>query len=184
MNTIPSNFKQIYSREQIEEIVRGMGASITEWTQKVWQDSHTDVLSIPVLGGGLFFFADLVRQIKSSVELAPVKAWAYEPGEHAVQRSEVKFNMDDVPVQGRCVLLVDDICDSGRTLKVLTEEFLKRGAREVRSAVFIKRELEDKTFSPTWVGTNFRGPEWFVGYGMDDCQRWRNLPDIHIIRQS
>ena len=90
---------------------------------------------------------------------------------------------EKVAVEGRSVLLVDDVCDSGRTSAELTQRFIKLGAREVRSAVLIKRILPHETFNPDWIGFEYNGPEWFVGYGMDDCDRWRNLGSIYIIQK-
>lgn len=181
---IPANFKLLYSEQQIAESVARMGADISVWADEVWRRSHTDIITIPVLRGGIFFFADLVRKINHSVEIAPVRTWAYTNTENGVQRPEVKVSLDDVPAQGRSVLLIDDICDSGRTLAVLKQALLDAGALEVRSAVLIKRVLDQKTFEPDWVGFSYTGHEWFVGYGMEDCERWRNLPSSYIIQQS
>lgn len=181
---IPANFKLQYSAEQTAAAVERMGGEITAWAEEVWKSSHTDIIAIPVLRGGLFFFADLVRKIEQSVEIAPVRTWSYTSTENAVQRAEVGVNIDEVPSRGRSILLVDDICDSGRTLRVLKKALLEAGAFEVRSAVLIKRMLDEATFDPDWVGFEYRGPEWFVGYGMEDCGRYRNLPGTYIIKQS
>lgn len=183
MKNIPDNFRLIYSQEQIEAAVARLGSEITTWATEVWEDSHTDILTIPILRGGIFFFADLVREIGTSVEIEAARSWAYEAGVNAVQRKEVKLNLDTVPAKGRAILLVDDICDSGNTLAALTKAFNDAGAREVRSAVLIQRKLADAAAEPTWAGFIYEGSEWFVGYGMEDRDRWRNLPSIHIIQQ-
>ncbi|MBN8549808.1 MAG: hypothetical protein J0M12_10885 [Deltaproteobacteria bacterium] len=181
---IPANFKLQYKREDIDAAVKRMGEGITQWAKKVWDESHTDLVAIPVLRGGIFFFADVVRQIDASVEIAPIRTWVYESSENNVQREETRVSLEGVHVRGRTVLLVDDICDSGKTLKMLTKMFLEHGALEVRSAVLVKRILKEETFNPEWIGFSYHGPEWMVGYGMDDCNRWRNLPSIYIIQQS
>jgi len=111
-----------------------------------------------------------------------VSAWSYETGEN-VQRDSVSVNAGKVAVEGRSILIVDDVCDSGRTLAELTEYFTKLGAASVRSAVLIKRMMPHPTFDPNWIGFQYEGPEWFVGYGMDDCDRWRNLGSIYIIQK-
>jgi hypoxanthine phosphoribosyltransferase len=168
----------------IAEAVSRMGAEMTAWANDIWKSSHTDVIAIPVLRGGIFFFADIVRQIRHSVEIAPVQTWSYTSVENAVPRDEVGVNIAGVAPRGRSILLVDDICDSGRTLKVLKETLLAAGAHEVRSAVLIKRVLDQETFDPEWVGFAYSGSEWFVGYGMEDCGRYRNLPDAYVIKQQ
>ncbi len=183
MNT-PKNFQICYSHEDIQRRVRELGVEISTWADKIWQDSHTDVVAVPILRGGLFFFADLVRAVSNSIEIAPVKAWAYASGENNKQLDKVAVDVSVIPAKGRRVLLVDDICDTGRTLEELHRQLLAAGALEVKSAVLIKREQPQKTFDPSWAAFSYKGPEWFVGYGMDDSERWRNLSSVYIIKQA
>lgn len=179
---IPANFKIQYDEAAIAGAIGRLGREIDGWAREVRAGSSTDLLTIPVLRGGIFFFADLVRHIRHSVEIAPVSAWSYETGEN-VQRDSVSVDAGKVAVEGRSILIVDDVCDSGRTLAELTEYFRKLGAASVRSAVLIKRVMPHQTFDPNWIGFQYEGPEWFVGYGMDDCDRWRNLGSIYIIQK-
>ena len=148
----------------------------------MWNRSHTDIIAVPVLRGAIFFFADLVRRIEHSVEIFPARTWAYV--ENGIERSKIKVNVEGIPAEGRSILLVDDICDSGRTLQELTRVFKEMGAKEVRSATLIRRQMPQETFQPEYVGFDFKGNEWFVGYGMEDSERWRNLPGAYVIKQS
>jgi hypoxanthine phosphoribosyltransferase len=141
-------------------------------------------LAIPVLRGGIFFFADLVRAINASVEIAPVRTEAYEAELNGQPRNEVQIYAEKLAVKGRVVLVVDDVCDSGRTLEELEKALMARGAREVRTVVLVRRLLDHPTFVPCWTGFQYEGPEWFVGYGMDDVERWRNLPGVYIIKRE
>ena len=181
---VPAQYKVLYSPADIAREVKRMGQEISTWCAKVWEESHTDVIAIPVLRGGVFLLTDLVREIDRSVEIVPARTWAYEVGQNAVERSEVTVDLGGVPAQGRHVLLVDDICDSGKTLKTLSAALIKMGALEVKSAVLIRRKIEHEIVVPDYVAFNYTGPEWFVGYGMEDAERWRNLPSVCIIRQG
>jgi hypoxanthine phosphoribosyltransferase len=181
---IPAHFSLKFSEKEIAQRIKVLGDEIGSWCKGVWQDSHTDVLAIPVLRGGIFFFADLVRAINTSVEIAPVRTESYEVGVNNVQRSEVAVYAEKLAVKGRVVLVVDDVCDSGRTLEELEKALLARGAREVRTVVLVRRLLDRPTFVPCWTGFPYEGPEWFVGYGMDDSERWRNLPAVYIIKRD
>ncbi|RIL12387.1 MAG: hypothetical protein DCC75_00580 [Proteobacteria bacterium] len=181
---IPSNFQLVYQPQAIAGAVERMGRDIGVWADQVWRESHTDLLAIPILRGAIFFFADLVRAIPHSVEIAPARTWAYEDTENNKQRPQVQVNLEQVPAKGRSVLLVDDICDSGRTLHVLKQALLQAGARVVKSAVLVKRELPGENMDPDWIGFTYKGPEWLVGYGMDDCDRFRNLPGVYTILQA
>ncbi len=181
---IPANFSLVFSPEVIAGRIKALGQEVSSWCEGVWRDSHTDVLVVPVLRGGVFFFADLVRAIASSIEVAPVRACGYEAGLNAVQRPEVAIDFSGIAVKGRVVLVVDDVSDSGRTLEALEGTLLKAGAREVRTAVLIRRLLDTPSFVPCWVGLQYSGSEWLVGYGMDDNERWRNLPGVYAIKKE
>lgn len=181
---LPQNFQPCYSHHDIKTAVERVGREISTWTEQVWQDSHTDIVAVPILRGGIFFFADLVRAISNSVEIAPVKSWGYSEEVNAQPLDRIRVDVSSIPANGRRILLVDDICDSGRTLHTLKGKILEAGALEVRSAVLIKREVDAETFDPDWVGFAYKGPEWFVGYGMEDSERWRNLDSVYIIKQS
>ncbi len=181
---IPANFKLQFSRDRIHSRVKELGAEIDEWCKSVWTESRTDVVAIPVLRGGVYFFADLSRCISSSIEIAPVKTSAYDAGTNSVKEVTVEQFADPVQIKGRVVLVVDDVCDSGRTLEQLEKSLLERGAREVRTVVLVRRLLPRPTFVPCWVGLEYSGPEWFVGYGMDDNERYRNLSDVYVIGRN
>lgn len=178
---IPENFRLQYGVELLAQRVRETGTEITTWAREVRNNSGQDVLAIPVLRGGIFFFSDLVRSVAASIEIAPVRTVGYDSTTNGVATDSVSIIADSLNVKGRSVLLVDDICDSGRTFAALDILLRKNGATEVRTAVLIKRIFEHKTFDPSWVGFEYRGPEWFVGYGMDDAERWRNLPAVYTI---
>ena len=181
---IPANFKLQFSQERINSRVKELGAEIDQWCKSVWAESRTDVVAIPVLRGGVYFFSDLSRCITSSIEIAPVKTSAYDAGTNSAKEVTVDQFADPVQIKGRVVLVVDDVCDSGRTLEQLEKSLLERGAREVRTVVLVRRLLPRPTFVPCWVGLEYSGPEWFVGYGMDDNERYRNLPDVYVIGRN
>jgi hypoxanthine phosphoribosyltransferase len=181
---IPANFSSVYSAKEIAGRVKELGQEISTWCEGIWRDSHTDVLVVPVLRGGIFFFADLVREISTSIEVAPVTTRGYQAGVNAVQTPEVAIDASGLAVKGRVVLVVDDVSDSGKTLEALEATLIKAGAREVRTAVLIRRLLDTPSFVPCWVGFQFSGAEWIVGYGMDDNGRWRNLPGVYVIKKE
>lgn len=178
---LPKEYRLQYSSAQIEESVARIGAEITEWAKSVQERSGKEVLAIPILRGGIFFFADLSRQVKTSLELEPGRTRSYQLNKNAEALEQVKVILENDNLKGRSVLLVDDICDSGRTLTVLTHYLKEQGAEEVKSAVLIQRKLEAPVFEPDWVGFKYDGQEWFVGYGMEDKNSWSNLPDIFVI---
>ena len=177
------HFRKLFTRDQIGERTRKLGSEITSWAEQIWQGTAQDILAIPVLRGGIFFFADLVRAIDCSVEVMPAQSWNYEVGKNWAMNEDVRIDISRVSAQGRSVLLVDDICDSGKTLMALSNAMMKEGAAEVRAAVLIRRKIEQPIANPEYIGFDFTGDDWFVGYGMEDGERYRNLPEIYVIEK-
>lgn len=178
----PEHFRALYTHEEIQERVAEIGASITEWHEAL-SDNSQDLVVIPILRGGVFLFCDLVRTFPFSIELFPAQAWAYQDNLQP-RASGVAVRIDQAPVEGRNVLVVDDICDSGKTLHEMQQALLQRGAVDVEAAVAIQREIREPAYRPRWVCFEYDGPEWLVGYGMDDSERFRNLREICVIEQE
>lgn len=180
---VPSHYKLIYNRVQIGEAVRNIAQQVSPWLKETQDKTGQDVLALPIMRGGIFFFCDLARQFEHSVEMRIARTWGYDVGTQNASK-EIQMDLSDVQAKDRSILLVDDICDSGRTLKALQQNLLKAGARAVRSAVLIRRLIEPLTYEPEYCGFEFLGPDWFVGYGMEDGEKWRNLPEIYTIENT
>ena len=177
---IPHNFKLQYSTAEIQEVNAKMGQRITEWAAKSKETDDEQVIVVPILRGAIFFFADLVRYVDQSVTIAPIRCWAYH-AENNQSRDEIEIDLQGLEVEGRRILLVDDICDSGQTLKKVSEKLANSGATEVKSAVLIRRKLDKIFFDPNYIGFEYTGHEWFVGYGMNFNNGYRNLSDIYTV---
>ena len=177
---LPKNYRLQFKREQIQQVVAQVAEKLEPWVDEQSKLTGSDVIAIPILHGGIFFYADLSREIKHSLTLFPLKASGYTGNE--TQSSELKIDFDFSTVKNKAVLLADEICESGRSLREVTKACLDAGATAVAQVVLIRREGAG-TFQPTYVGLHYDGPEWFVGYGMDDNGRHRNLGDIYVIEK-
>lgn len=188
--TLPNTYLPTFSAAEIAAACTRLGTDIGIWADQV-RGLHRDnaraatLLTIPILRGGLFFYADLVRAINTSVELVTASASSYDVSAN-VQRAAGQFrsNFEDISLIDRHLLLVDDICDSGKTLAQLKKEFLSRGAAEVRTAALIRRVVPQAPHVPDYIGFTYDGPEWFVGYGMDDRGEHRNLGAVYRMAPS
>ena len=154
--------------------------------QAVAEDRPRDLLVVAILKGSFMFAADLLRAMHH-VGLAPQVEFIHLSSYGAAQQSSgsVKILRDiDSDVEGRDVLLVDDILESGRTLAFAKTLLLSRGARRVMICVMLdkpgKRAVE--------IEADFRGfecPDVFVvGYGMDAGHAHRELPYIGVVEPS
>ena len=131
-----------------------------------------------VLKGASIFFADLVRALqKENVELDFVRLSSY--GYSDASTRNVTFSKDvDISLDGKHVLIVEDIIDTGHSMQFLMGQFAARGAKSLRLAVLIdKYERREVEVVADFVG--FRLEEGFlVGYGLDYAEKFRNLPEI------
>lgn len=161
-----------------EEIRRGLGRVAGEVARAFGAEPFTVV---SVLKGSCVFVADLIRCLPCPLELAFAAASSYRDGTRAQELRLLLFP-DEREVEGRRLLLVDDILDTGQTLAALSSELYSRGATEVRSCVFLdKPSRRSVVFEP-----DFRCFEvedvFVVGYGLDFRGRYRNLPFVGELR--
>lgn len=165
--------KILFSEEAIRERVKELGREITN----LYRDKPLTVVGL--LNGALPFMADLVRAIDLPLQYDTFGASSYQSTTSTGSlkiRSELKLSL-----AGRHVIIVDDILDTGYTLKCIMEEFQNRGALSVKSCVFLNKEIGKKLFTePDFVGFSIP-PEFVVGYGLDCDEEYRNLPYIGVV---
>lgn len=137
-------------------------------------------LLVCVLKGSVMFFADLVRQITEDVELDFMAISSYGSG--STSSGEVRVLKDlGVKVEGRDLLIVEDIVDSGITLSYLTNLLRTRGAASVEICTLLdKPERRQRELKPKYVGFTIPN-EFVIGYGLDYDERFRNLPDVCVL---
>ena len=164
----------LYTRQQIAQRVAEMGAEITR------DVNGEKLIMVGVLKGAAFFLADLSRAIHADATFDFVATSSYGKGMRT--SGAVKLIKDlDAPIEGKNVLLVEDILDTGLTLAYLRKLFLQQHPKTLRIATLLdkpSRRLEK--IDADYVG--FSIPNLFViGYGMDYAERYRNLPDICLM---
>lgn len=164
--------RQVYSEEQIARRVAEMGREVAEHYPE-----EEPLLLLGLLKGSFIFMADLVRQIRRPVQVDFLVASSYGAGK--VSSGDVKLLYDpEASLEGKHVLLVEDIIDSGTTLNRLVPLLEARAPRSLElCALLHKHVARDLSKEPRWVG--FDAPsEFLVGYGLDHSESFRNLPFI------
>jgi len=154
---------------------------IAEEVTRVYRGREFTVVS--VLKGSFVFASDLIRRISVPLELAFLGISSYgsgtRPGAH-----ELHFLPSKSELQGRNLLLVDDILDTGRTLRFLIGELERSGASEIRTCVFLdKPSRREVPLEPDFRGFVV-GDLFVVGYGLDFAGRYRNLPYVATLRSG
>jgi hypoxanthine phosphoribosyltransferase len=154
-------------------------AELGERIKAHYHDSKEPLVLVGVLKGSIIFLADLCRAIDMPVELEMMGVSSY--GEATTSSGVVRITQDLVrPIEGKHVLIVEDIFDSGLTIKYLIENLKARGPASVRVCTLLKKENRNQAkLELDFVG--FTIPDEFVvGYGLDVAERLRNLPMIGI----
>jgi hypoxanthine phosphoribosyltransferase len=163
----------LISEQQIQTRVAEMAAEIR-------RDFPEDVHLIAVLKGAFIFLSDLVRHIPGKVSLDFMATSSYAKG--TTTSGEVKLVKDlDLTLDGRNVIIVEDIVDSGLTLNYLHEILRARNPRMLRTACLLSKPSRRRVNVPVeYVGFTIED-RFVVGYGLDYAEQYRNLPYIGVV---
>ncbi|MEG0779658.1 MAG: hypoxanthine phosphoribosyltransferase [Oscillospiraceae bacterium] len=167
--------KVLYTAEELHARIDEMGAALYD------KFEGKNPLFLGVLKGSFVFMSDLVRacQVKSDVEFIAVSSYQNA----TVSSGRVRITHDlQQDITGRHVIVVEDILDSGSTLAFLKDYFLTKGAASITIVTLLdKPSRRTKVICADLVG--FEVPDEFVvGYGLDYCQQYRNIPYIGVLK--
>lgn len=168
--------RTLVSEQEVDAKVRELGAQITR------DYAGKEVHLICVLKGSVFFTCELAKRIDLPLTIDFMSVSSY--GDATVSSGRVKIVKDlDDPIDGKEVLIVEDIIDSGRTLSFLIEMLKGRKPASLKICTLLdKPERRVTDVEVDYVGFNIPD-EFVVGYGLDYIQRYRNLPYIGVIEE-
>lgn len=167
----------LLKEEEVDKRIEEIGKQISK------DYEGKEVHLICVLKGGVFFTCELAKRITVPVSLDFMSVSSYGAG--TVSSGVVKIVKDlDEPLEGKDVLIVEDIIDSGRTLSYLIEILQKRNPNSIRLCTLLdKPERRVVEVDVDYVGFNIPD-EFVVGYGLDYDQKYRNLPFIGVVEKE
>ena len=171
-------------QERIAARVRELAAQITDDHRRVASaEGDAELTIVPILTGAMIFCADLIRHIPMAMKIGLLAVTSYPGRSVRTQGSRVIGEMLG-DLRGRHVLLVDDILDSGGTIRLVAAMLKESGAAGVRTCVLLRKDRPTAREVPAdYVG--FEIPDEFVvGYGLDFDNYYRNLPDIVTLRRD
>ena len=167
----------LLSKKQIAEKVVQLAEKITE------DYKNSDLMVIGILKGSVFFLTDLVREIKLplNMDFMVVSSYGASTKSSGVVRIIKDLEMD---IEGKDVLIVEDIVDTGLTLSYLMENLRSRNPKSLKLCSLLNKP-ERRKINITLDYNGFDIPDEFaVGYGLDYNENYRNLPDICILKQE
>lgn len=165
-------FETLFSETEIRERIRILASELTLFYK------GKDLTAVVLMNGGMFFAADLLRRIDLPLHIDSLAVSSYA-NDRSTGELVIRSELKKIP-SGRHVLLLDDILDTGLTLRKTVEYLKKQEALSVKTCVLLDKILPDgeaKHASADWYG--FRVPNHYVvGYGLDSDEFYRNLPYI------
>jgi len=173
----PEITKKLVDEDEIKTIVTRLGAEITAH----YEGLENELVVIGLLRGSFIFMADLIREIKIPLVVDFMTVSSY--GDGTVSSGDVKIVMDvDCSLEGRDILLVEDIVDTGRTFAKVVRMMKNRQPNSVKTCTFLNKPAA----RISEVQVDFCGKdipdEFAVGYGLDYGQLYRNLPYVGVLK--
>ena len=158
-------------------------ARIDEIAKQIGEEyKNKEIILICILKGSIFFTVDLARKIKEDIKLEFIRVSSYYEGTESTGEIKMKLDLKD-SIQGKDVIVVEDIIDTGRTLSYLMEYLKMKKPNSIKlCALLDKPERRIKKVKVDYTG--FQIPDEFVvGYGLDCNEKYRNLPYIGYIEE-
>ena len=169
--------EKLISEQEIDSIVR----NIAEKIDKDYENK--DMLMVGLLKGSICFMADLMKKMKSDFKIDFVVASSYANGTESTGTVNIVKDVSQ-SVQGKDILIVEDIIDSGNTLDFMVKYFKAKKANSVKIATLLdKPERRKVKIDVDYVG-KIIPDEFVVGYGLDYAEDYRTLPYIGILKES
>ena len=168
------SIKVLVPEEEVDARIRALGEQIS----KDYEGKQIHLIC--VLKGGVFFMCELAKRITVPVSMDFMCVGSYGDGTKSSGVVRIAKDLDE-SIEGKDVLIVEDIIDSGRTLYYLMDILAKRKPKSMKLCTLLdKPERRVKDVRVDYVGFNIPD-EFVVGYGLDYAQRYRNLPFIGVV---
>ena len=168
----------LFTQEQIAARVRELAGDIS----RTYADAETDLTLVTILSGSLIFLADLIRELPIRMRIGLITVSSYrgpttQPGDPRV------FTPQELDVHGRHVLVLDDILDTGNTLRTVRAQLSKSSPLSIRTCVLLRKLSKAPADVPAdFVGFDIREDDFVVGYGLDYNDLYRNAPMIGVLK--
>jgi hypoxanthine phosphoribosyltransferase len=171
------NLKKLFDEKDIKGAVRRLAGAIS----RDFEDE--EIVLVSVLKGSFMFTSDLIREIRSPVVVDFIRASSY--GCNTTTCGQVTLTKDlETDISGKNVIIVEDIIDSGLTLRAIRDMLLARNPRSLKICALVdKRARREAEIEGDYVGFTIENG-FIVGYGIDFAEQYRNLPAIFVVDEQ
>lgn len=169
--------KVLFTEKEIEKIVNSLAKEIEK------DYNGREFIMVGLLKGSMTFMSDIMRKVNLDFPIDFIAASSY--GNGTVSTGRVNIIKDvSMSVEGKDILIIEDIVDSGNTLEFISKYFMAKGATSIKiCTLFDKPERRVTSIKPEYVGSKVPD-EFIVGYGLDYNEKYRNLPYIGVLKPS
>jgi hypoxanthine phosphoribosyltransferase len=174
----------LISQHQIAQRIRELALQITADHAPEKRGGEIEITIIPILTGAFIFCADLIRHMPIAMKIGLMTVSSY-PGKAVTSQGATSAVVPKVgDIKGRHVLLIDDVLDSGNTLRLVVPMLAELGPASVKVCVLLRKDRESaRSVNADYVGFDIPD-EFVVGYGLDFDNYYRNLPDIVTLKRE
>lgn len=165
----------LITEEKIKEIIKNLAGRINE------DYEGKEIILMIILKGSIIFAADLMRELSVNVVIDCMQVSSYGSSTAGGELKIIKDSQTDL--NGKDVIVVEDIIDSGRTLDMLVKLLIKRGARVEICTLLSKPARREAEVDVKYIGMEIPD-EFVVGYGLDYDERFRNIPYVGILKRE
>ena len=166
----------IFSRAVIQKRVQEMADQISK------DYAESDLIIIGILKGAFIFMADLIRAMNIPCKVDFVRVASYGAGTESFGKVVMTKDIE-TSIRGRDILIVEDIVDTGLTLRYLVDWLKERNPRSLKVCAFLdKRKGRKVSFEADYLGFTI-DDNFVVGYGLDFNEQYRSLPEVYVIKQ-
>lgn len=170
--------KILYTKEEIEKRIKELAIEINTFYK------HTsNVLFVPILDGSLVFSGKLLLDLDFDLEVYSTKISSYSFNKKSNGKPKIITPFTEELVKGKDILLVDDMIDTGHTLKLFSDYLISLGAKSVKVCILFNKKVNKriKEVNLDFVGLDIPD-EWVAGYGVDSCGKLRNFKHFGIVK--
>jgi len=166
----------LLSQDRISEAISELADCLNE------EYAENSLFLIAVLKGSICFVTDLMRKLNMDVEIGFIQASSY--GQSGTERKELTVSfLEPLDIEGKEVLLLDDIFDSGTTLATLMRQLQEKRPRTLKTAVLLSKKVKRAVpFEPNYTLFDIED-RFVVGYGLDYKEKYRHLPAIYTLEE-
>lgn len=174
----------LISREAIARRVHALAGEIANDLRSEAGGEPVEVTLVPILVGSVIFLSDLIRHLPLRMQIRVMSVTSYPGAATRSRGARIEAALTNLPedLAGRHVLVIDDVLDSGGTLRLVRQVIEARGPSSVRTCVLLRKQRPEAMQTPVDYVAFDIPDEFVVGYGLDFDDYYRNLPDIVTLR--